>query len=104
MRRLRFLPLSLVLLALALPAAADDEPEPPARSAWPQWRGPKRDGVSPEKNLLKQWPDDGPKLLWRAKGIGKGYSSVAVVGTRAYVTGDRGGKQYVLCLDGARQG
>src|SRR5437870_1821082 len=31
---------------------------------WPQWRGPKRDGVSKETGLLKSWPAGGPKLLW----------------------------------------
>ena len=32
---------------------------------WPQWRGPRRDGVSQETGLLKEWPRGGPKLLWR---------------------------------------
>ena len=27
---------------------------------WPQWRGPKRDGVSAETGLLKDWPAGGP--------------------------------------------
>ena len=29
-----------------------------------QWRGPERNGIFPGKNLLKAWPDRGPKLLW----------------------------------------
>lgn len=29
-----------------------------------QWRGQNRDGVYSEINLLKQWPANGPKLLW----------------------------------------
>ena len=37
---------------------------------WPQWRGPKRDGISQEKNLLKTWPKEGPKRLWHVKDIG----------------------------------
>ena len=32
---------------------------------WPQWRGPKRDGISQETGLLKEWPDAGPKLIGR---------------------------------------
>lgn len=33
-------------------------------SAQSQWRGPNRDGIYPEPNLLKEWPADGPKMLW----------------------------------------
>ena len=45
---------------------------------WPQWRGPNRDGISKETGLLKQWPKDGPPLVWTAKGAGRGYSTVSV--------------------------
>jgi hypothetical protein len=34
-------------------------------SDWPQWRGPERNGISQERDLLKQWPKEGPKLLWQ---------------------------------------
>jgi hypothetical protein len=47
---------------------------------WPQWRGPRRDAISTETGLLKEWPSGGPPLVWKAKGLGAGYSSVAVVG------------------------
>ncbi len=38
---------------------------------WPQWRGPNRDGISMETGLLKEWPADGPPLLWKIKGLGR---------------------------------
>jgi outer membrane protein assembly factor BamB len=57
---------------------------------WPQWRGPKRDGKSEEKGLLKQWPQEGPKLLWKAEGAGGGYSTPSVAGERLYLMGSRG--------------
>jgi outer membrane protein assembly factor BamB len=57
---------------------------------WPQWRGPARDGVSKEKGLLKEWPKDGPKLLWQVKDIGAGFSTPAVVGDRLYVLANEG--------------
>ena len=57
---------------------------------WPQWRGPKRDGISEEKGLLKQWPNEGPKLLWKVADAGGGYSTPAVVGERLYLMGNRG--------------
>jgi outer membrane protein assembly factor BamB len=50
---------------------------------WPQWRGPNRDGFSLEKNLCKAWTTQGPPELWR-KSIGRGFSSVVVVGDRLY--------------------
>src|SRR5688500_4847708 len=57
---------------------------------WPQWRGPKRDGISAETGLLKQWPADGPKLLWQVKDLGDGYSAPAVVGDRIYDISSQG--------------
>jgi outer membrane protein assembly factor BamB len=57
---------------------------------WPQWRGPKRDGISRETGLLKQWPAEGPKLLWQLKEIGNGYSTPAIVRDRIYVLGNEG--------------
>ena len=59
-------------------------------SDWPQWRGPQRDGISQESGLLKQWPVEGPKLLWQVNDIGDGYSTPAVVGTRIYLMSNRG--------------
>ncbi|MFT3878728.1 MAG: PQQ-like beta-propeller repeat protein [Gemmatales bacterium] len=56
---------------------------------WPQWRGPKRDDVSTDTGLLKEWPKDGPKLLWETKGAGRGYASVAIAGGRIYTLGDK---------------
>ncbi len=55
---------------------------------WPQWRGPHRDGKSSETGLLQQWPDGGPELLWEINGLGKGYSSMAIVDGVLYTMGD----------------
>jgi outer membrane protein assembly factor BamB len=54
---------------------------------WPQFRGPNRDGKSAETGLLKEWPEGGPKLLWWTNGLGKGYSSIAVVKDTVYTAG-----------------
>ena len=61
-----------------------------SNSDWPQWRGPERNGISREKGLLKQWPAEGPKLLWQVNDIGDGYSTPSVVGTRIYLMSNRG--------------
>src|SRR6185436_18861737 len=57
---------------------------------WPQFRGPNRDGTSKEAGLLKQWPAEGPKLLWKATDLGHGYSSLAIVDDRFYTLGNEG--------------
>lgn len=57
---------------------------------WPQWRGPDRNGISTETGLLKEWPQNGPKLLWELKDIGSGYSTPAVVGGRLYLLSNEG--------------
>src|SRR5882762_8872519 len=51
---------------------------------WPQWRGPNRDGISKETGLLKEWPADGPPLVWKTTGAGGGYSSLAIAGGRLF--------------------
>lgn len=79
----------LVLLAGVLPVAADD---------WPQWRGPERNGKSAETGLIDHWPEGGPPLVWKADGLGRGYSSVAVVGDRIVTLGDLEDGQYVLAV------
>jgi outer membrane protein assembly factor BamB len=56
-------------------------------SAQSQWRGPNRDGIYPESNLLKKWPAEGPKMLWSFEGLGTGQGSVAVSKEMVYVTG-----------------
>jgi outer membrane protein assembly factor BamB len=67
---------------------------------WPQWRGPNRDGKSPETGILAEWPAGGPPLAFSARGLGSGFASVAVVGGRVYTLGDHGGEQLALALDG----
>ncbi|MEZ6058681.1 MAG: PQQ-binding-like beta-propeller repeat protein, partial [Planctomycetaceae bacterium] len=66
---------------------------------WPQWRGPDANGVSRETGLLKEWPEGGPKVLWKVDSVGVGYSSIAVKGDRIYTLGDLDGVEQVLCLD-----
>jgi outer membrane protein assembly factor BamB len=57
---------------------------------WAQWRGPLRNGNSQETGLLREWPKDGPRLVWQVKDIGSGYSTPAVVGSRLYLINNKG--------------
>ncbi len=70
-----------------------------ASADWPQWRGPQRDGHSPDTGLLKEWPTGGPKLLWKATGLGSGYTNVSVVGNRVFAMGDKGNANYVIAIN-----
>lgn len=66
---------------------------------WPQWRGPNRDGISTETGLLKQWPADGPPLVWKNSGAGQGYSSFSISDGKLYTMGLRGGREFVVAFD-----
>ena len=72
-----------------------------ASSDWPQWRGPNRDGLSAETGLLKQWPKDGPPLLWKATGLGAGFSGVSLAGQRIFTMGEQADANHVLALNRA---
>jgi outer membrane protein assembly factor BamB len=81
--------LSCLLALTAAPLLADD---------WPQWRGPDRTGLSKETGLLKEWPKDGPKQVWKITGLGDGYSTPSVAAGRIYLLGTRENDEYVICL------
>ncbi len=84
--------LSLSLL-LAAPALF-------AEGSWPQYRGPSRDGASPETGILASWPDDGPKVVWK-RSIGTGFSGLSVAGGRLYTMMAEGGKEHACAFDAA---
>ncbi len=82
---------------------------------WPQWMGPGRDNIWRETGLIQQFPEGGPKVVWRTP-IAGGYAGPAVADGRVYVTDyvtkedvkvdnfDRkkfSGTERVLCLDEA---
>lgn len=93
MKRRFFLTATIALLGLASQAVAQ------TAAIWPQWRGPNRDGISKETGLLKQWPAEGPPLVWKATGAGAGYSSFSVSGGKLYTLGLRGDREFVIAFD-----
>jgi outer membrane protein assembly factor BamB len=64
-----------------------------------QFRGPERNGIYNESNLLKSWPAEGPSMLWKAEKIGNGYSSPIISGNRIYVTGEIDSIGYLFAFD-----
>jgi len=103
---------ALIALGLGSPAALLAQPKSAAKTKaaedpaaaeaapgdWPRWRGPRGDGISLESGLLDRWPQGGPPLAWRTKGLGSGYSTVAVVGSKIFTMGAQSGSNYLLCL------
>jgi outer membrane protein assembly factor BamB len=67
-----------------------------------QWRGPNRDGIYNETELLKSWPENGPPLIWHFDQIGDGHSSAAITKDRIYTAGTISGTGYIFSfsLDG----
>lgn len=80
----------IAALLIGTPAAAEND--------WNQWRGPKRDGLSPDTGLLKTWPSAGPAVVWKTAGIGGGFSTVSIQGDRIYTMGDVGDACYLIAL------
>lgn len=67
---------------------------------WPQFQGLQGNGTSQEKNLLKSWPEEGPKVLWRQK-IKPGWGSPSVVRDDVYLGWTetrRGDEETIACL------
>jgi len=79
-----------VLLVAQVAVAAD---APPAGPGWPQWRGPRQDGVSDEKIAL--WP---PVKRWETN-VGRGVSSPIAARGRVFAMGHRQGEDTVWCLE-----
>lgn len=68
-----------------------------------RWRGPSRDGIYPETDLLKQWPATGPEILWTFEELGQGHSSASIQNGFLFTTGmiDSTGFLFKFSLDGA---
>jgi outer membrane protein assembly factor BamB len=79
--------------------ANTDGPVASPEPDWPQWNGPRRDGISPEKGLLSVWPDGRPKLTWKVGNLGRGWSSPIIVRDRLYITGDLGDELIIFAFD-----
>lgn len=92
------------ITASALPVSGAASP-PQARlvvskePGWPQFRGPRRDGISDERGLLPSWPEGGPPRLWTTTNLGRGYSSPIIAGNRIFLTGDTGDSLQISALD-----
>jgi outer membrane protein assembly factor BamB len=78
-------------------ASSSGSQAPPCQ--WPQFHGPHRDNLSTETGLLKRWPEGGPRLIWKAAGIGHGFATVSVADGRIYTAGNIDGRTVITALD-----
>jgi outer membrane protein assembly factor BamB len=67
-----------------------------------QWRGPQRNGIYPDKGLLKAWPEKGPEMLWSYEGLGAGHGSIGLSKDRIFILGmpDTTGVLYAFDYNG----
>ena len=89
MRRLTISLALLICVSIPIMAADDD---------WPKWCGPRGDCTTAEKGLLEQWPDGGPKELWRQP-VGLGYAGPAAVDGKIYMFDTVDKKDTLTCLN-----
>jgi len=68
--------ISLYTVCVSAAVRADD---------WPQWRGPRRDGVLRETGLVEKFASPTLTPVWRVP-IGNGYSGPTVADSRVFVT------------------
>lgn len=69
-----------------------------------EWRGVDRTGIYPDKNLLKEWPAEGPKEVLFIDNLGNGYGSPVFTKEHFFITGEIDTVTYLYCftLDGKK--
>ncbi len=78
----------LAVFAIASPAFAEN---------WPQWRGPRNDGTSTEKNLPSDWSDT-KNVVWKAKMPGPGAATPCIWEDKIFLTAVEKDKLVVFCI------
>jgi outer membrane protein assembly factor BamB len=66
---------------------------------WPQYLGPNRNSTSPQKGILRTWPEKGPEILWTAD-LGIGFGGPVIKDGKVYLL-DRNDKvsDIMRCFD-----
>lgn len=104
MNRLLLIPLFAVVgftTTTSLAHSADVEKIDVAKTDWPWWRGPNRNGIAnPDQDPPREWSES-KNVLWKSEIPGRGHGSVTVVGDHVYLATAEmdAGTQSVLCFD-----
>ncbi|NLZ09023.1 MAG: hypothetical protein GXY31_05845 [Bacteroidales bacterium] len=51
---------------------------------WPRFLGPNGNSTSPQKGLLRSWPDSGPKVLWTTN-VGPDFGCPVIQAGKVYL-------------------
>ncbi len=84
----------LICIVLVISMGAGIIAQEPTR-----WRGPSGDGKYQETGLLKQWPADGPDIIWSYGQLGQGHSSAVADQGYIYTSGMIEGTGYLFKFD-----
>src|SRR4051812_36689609 len=93
---------SIVLLLLSLSAVCQFAISQAEEINWPQFRGPRGDGHSPNTGLPLTWSET-ENIRWKTPIHGKGWSSPVVWGDQIWMTTARedGTQLFAVCVDAA---
>jgi outer membrane protein assembly factor BamB len=75
MKRIKLLSTAFLLFSFLSGSIAQD---------WPQFLGPDRNSISPQKDILRSWPETGPDVLWTAN-VGPGYGGPIIKDGKVYI-------------------
>ena len=51
---------------------------------WPRYLGPKGNGTSDQKGILRTWPANGPEVLWTTE-VGRGFGGPVISKGKVYL-------------------
>ncbi|MDX9930663.1 MAG: PQQ-like beta-propeller repeat protein, partial [Bacteroidales bacterium] len=83
----------LILLSAALISCTQEQ------AKLYEWRGYDRNGIYPDKNLLEEWPTEGPELLWSIDDLGNGFSAPVFAGNHFFLTAEVDTMAILYCYD-----
>lgn len=61
--------------------------------------GEARRDHSPDKGLLTQWPQEGPRRAWLFENAGLGYAGYSIVQGALFTMGLRDGQEFLIAVD-----
>ncbi|MCY1720888.1 PQQ-like beta-propeller repeat protein [Prolixibacteraceae bacterium Z1-6] len=64
-----------------------------------KWRGDNNNGIYNETGLLKEWPANGPEILWTFEGLGEGHSSPVFANNVIYLSTLIGEDGYIFVFN-----
>ncbi|MFO7898660.1 MAG: PQQ-binding-like beta-propeller repeat protein, partial [Planctomycetota bacterium] len=68
-------------------------------ASWPYWRGPNKDGVSPETGLAGAWKEDRPEKVWQVPMHDGGFAVPSVAGGKVLIVDHQGAEDIVRAID-----